>query len=183
LHNEPHDFSSLVIDSLDWLEPLIWDHVCATWVDGKGQSKRLASIEDAGYGKGYVEAIGYWRQFLAAVTALRDEKSMIIIMIAHSAKVRIEDPTLPAYDKFDLKLHKKAAAIAGEYADVILFAQQHSAVTKDGQGFNERVRAVSNGKRIMHTIGQPSFLAKNRFNLPAQIPLSWQDFSNAMWGI
>jgi hypothetical protein len=52
LYGEEHDFKSLVIDSLDWLEPLIWDHVCNNWTDKKGVSKRLTCIEDAGYGKG-----------------------------------------------------------------------------------------------------------------------------------
>ena len=28
LLKEDHDFKSVVLDSADWLEPLIWDHVC-----------------------------------------------------------------------------------------------------------------------------------------------------------
>jgi hypothetical protein len=180
LYSEDHEFKTLVIDSLDWLEPLIWNHVCETWTDKKGVQKRLASIEDAGYGKGYIEAIGYWRQLFDGLRALRDDKGMTIIMIAHSAKVKVEDPMLPAYDTMDLKLHKRAAAIAEEYADVILYAQMHTAMTIEKKGDKERTRAVSNGTRIMHTVGQPAFLAKNRFNLPTPLPLSWESFSTAM---
>jgi hypothetical protein len=180
LYQEEHQFKTLVIDSLDWLEPLIWNHVCENWTDKKGVSKRLASIEDAGYGKGYVEAIGYWRQFFDGVTALRDAKGMTIIMIAHSAKVKVEDPMLPAYDTHDLKLHKRAAAIAEEYADVILYAQMHTAVATEKAGFTERNRAVSNGTRIMHTVGQPAFLAKNRYSLATPLALSWDAFAEAM---
>ena len=28
LYSEPHEFGTVVIDSVDWLEPLIWKRVC-----------------------------------------------------------------------------------------------------------------------------------------------------------
>lgn len=181
LYTEQHDFQTLVVDSLDWLEPLIWKHVCNTWADKKGNPSRLASIEDAGYGRGYVEALGYWRQFYDGITALRDARHMTIIMIAHSQVVHVEDPTMPAYDSHDLKLHKRASAIAEEYADVILFAaMQTNTITEDVGFNNKRVRATSTGERIMHTVGQPAFTAKNRYSLPSPLPLSWEAFDGAM---
>lgn len=183
LYTEDHKFQTCVIDSLDWLEPLIWKHTCNLWTTPKGESKRLASIEDAGYGKGYVEALGYWRQFFDGITALRDAKGMTIVMIAHSEKKRVEDPMLPAYDTHDLKLHKRAAALAEEFADVILFAAvQTSTVTEEAGFNNKRTRAVSTGNRIMHTVGQPAFTAKNRYSLPSPLPLSWDAFAVAMFG-
>ena len=30
LYTEPHDFETLVVDSLDWLEPLVWQHTART---------------------------------------------------------------------------------------------------------------------------------------------------------
>lgn len=50
LYTEEHDFKTVVIDSVDWLEPLIWGKAC--------RDNGWASIEDAGYGKGYVAATG-----------------------------------------------------------------------------------------------------------------------------
>lgn len=173
LYSETHDFKTCVVDSLDWLEPLIWDATC------KAHGKK--SVEDFGYGKGYVEALALWRTFFDAITALRDDRGMIIVMTAHSEQRRVEDPMLPAYDTHDLKLHKRAAALAEEFADVILFgAIQTNTVTEDA-GFNsKRVRAVTTGNRIMHTIGQPAFLAKNRYSLASPLPLSWDAFAEAM---
>jgi hypothetical protein len=43
---EAHDFKTLVIDTIDWLEKLLVDYVC--------KQANKASIEDFGYGKGYV---------------------------------------------------------------------------------------------------------------------------------
>lgn len=173
LYVEPHEFKTLVVDSLDWLEPLVWQKVCA--------AHNVPSIESLGYGKGYVEALNFWRQFFEGITALRDHKGMTIVMIAHSQIIRVEDPSLPAYDSRDLKLHKRAAALAEEFADVILYAAvQTNTVTEDAGFNNKRIRATTSGERIMHTVGQPAFLAKNRFSLPTPLPLAWEAFAQAM---
>ena len=172
LYTEDHQFKTLVIDSLDWLEPLIWQHVCQ--LHGK------KSIEEFGYGKGYVEALSFWRMFFDGITALRDN-GMLIVMTAHSEQKKVEDPMLPAYDTHDLKLHKRAAALAEEFADVILFAAVQTNTVTEESGFNnKRTRAVTTGNRIMHTVGQPAFLAKNRYSLPSPLPLAWDAFSEAM---
>jgi hypothetical protein len=181
LYTEKHDFKTLVIDSLDWLEPLIWQHTCQFWTDKKGDPKRLASIEDAGFGKGYVEATGYWREFFSGITALRDDKGMTIIMTAHSETKRVEDPMLASYDTHGLKMHKRASALAEEFADVILFATIQTNMITEEVGFNnKRTRATTTGQRVMHTVGQPAFLAKNRYNLPPVMPLTWAAFAGAM---
>ena len=49
LYTEEHGFRTLVVDSVDWLEPLVWAQVC--------KDQGWKSIEDAGYGKGYVNAL------------------------------------------------------------------------------------------------------------------------------
>ncbi len=173
LYTEEHEFKTLVVDSLDWLEPLIWAQVCAT--------HKVQSIEALGFGKGYVEALSLWRQFFEGVTALRDARDMDIIMIAHSQTTKVEDPTLPSYDMKGLKLHKRAAAIAEEFADIILFATTQVSTITEEKGFNnKRTRATSTGERIMHTIGQPSFLAKNRYSLPSPLSLSWEALDEAL---
>lgn len=173
LYTEQHDFQTLVVDSLDWLEPLIWQQVC------RDHGKK--SIEEFGYGKGYVEALSIWRQFFDGITALRDEKRMTVVMTAHSEQKRVEDPMLPAFDTHDLKLHKRAAALAEEFADVILFAAVQTNTITEESGFNnKRTRAVTTGARIIHTVGQPAFLAKNRYSLPTPLPLEWPAFADAM---
>ena len=182
LYNEEHDFKTVVIDSLDWMEPLIWRRVC---LDNK-----VESIEKLSYGKGYVEAVYYWRNFFDSVTSLRDHKNMNVVMTAHNEIKRVEDPTLPAYDRHDLKLHKRAAAVAEEFADIILFSQiQTNTISENtgktiGKGLEKeeikRVRAITTGQRVMHTIGQPAFLAKSRYPLPPMLPLAWSALADAL---
>ncbi len=168
LFTEEHKYRTLVVDSLDWLEPLIWNQVCA--------DHRVESIERIPYGKGYIEALGYWRNFFDGITALRDQRGMAVVMIAHSQITRIEDPTMVAYDSHGLKLHKKAAAVAEEFSDLILFAQMATNTVTEEAGFNnKRVRAVTTGARIVHSIGQPAFLAKSRYPMPSPLPLAWAE--------
>lgn len=183
LYQEEHEYQSVVIDSLDWLEPLIWAHTCSMWTDKKGNNLRIASIEDAGYGKGYVEANNYWKQFLEGIDALRNDRGMTPIFLSHMAMVKVEDPSHQSYDAISLKLHKRAAALISEYCDIILYAAIHTSIASDDEGFGrKRKRALSNGSRIMHTVGQPSFLAKNRYNLVSPLEFSWEAMMEALNG-
>ena len=132
-------------------------------------------------GKGYVEAQTFWRNFFDGITALRDARGMTVIMIAHSQVQRVEDPTLPAYDRHGLKLHKRASALAEEFADVVLYAaMQTNTITEDSGFNNKRTRATTTGERVMHTVGQPAFLAKSRYSLSSPLPLTWEAFALAM---
>lgn len=176
LFSEPHEFRSLVIDSLDWLEPLIWQDVC--------RANKCESIESLGYGKGYVEALSRWRMFCEGVTALRDQRDMWIVMVAHSHVTHIEDPTQPAYDSHGLKMHKKAAAVVEEFADVVGFASLKTLAVTEDAGFNsKRTRAKTTGERVLHVSPNPAYTAKNRYGLPPTIPLDWATFQQHIGGI
>lgn len=173
LYSEPHDFKTLVVDSLDWLEPLIWAHTCE--LGGK------KSIEDFGYGKGYLEAVTHWRAYLDGLNALRNDRGMTIIQIAHTAIKRFDSPETEPYDRYEIKLHQRAAGLVQEWADCVLFANYRVMTTATDVGFNAKVRrAIGGGERLLHTTERPAYLAKNRYSLPETLPLTWQAFSDAM---
>lgn len=174
LGKEKHDYRTVVIDSLDWLEPLIWDATC--------NRLGIESIEAPGYGKGYVETGREWREFFGLVTDLRDIKNMTIILTAHSQIVRIEDPELQPYDSHSLKLHKKAAAIAEEYSDIVGFANHKVIVKADDpkNKSNTRVRAISGRERILHVSGSPAYSAKNRYGISEDMVLSWDALASKL---
>ena len=169
LGSENHEFKTVVIDSLDWLEPLVWEATC----------KRLnvPSIETPGYGKGYVESSTEWREFFKYVTALRDYKNMTVIMLAHGSISRVEDPTSVAYDTHTLKLHKRASAIAEEYSDILGFASHKTLIKTEDAGFGEkRNRPLATGERILHLSGNAAYTAKNRYSMPDTVSLDWSEF-------
>lgn len=173
LYTEPHDFRTCVIDSVDWLEALIWAKAC--------RDNGWASIEDAGYGKGYVAALNLWRQYIDGLNALRDDKGMTVIQIAHTDIKRFDSPEHDPYDRYTIKLHARAAALVQEHSDIVLFANYRISTVKADVGFNKKIsRAVGSGERVIHTTERPAFLAKNRYGLPDTLPLDWQAFAQAM---
>ena len=166
LLNETHEYQTVVIDSLDWLETLIWQRICLT--------QKITSIEALGYGKGYVFALDVWRSFLDKLNQLRKAKGMAVIMLAHSHIKRFEDPASEAYDRYEIKLHRKAADVCMESADLIGFANYKTSTKQIDGGFGRKsTRPVGTGERVLHTAELPAFIAKSRYPIPAELPLSW----------
>ena len=173
LVHEAHDYQTLVVDSLDHLEPLVWDHTCRV--------HRVTSIEKFGYGKGYIEALGYWRQVMDRINRCRQERDMTVALIAHSEIRRFEAPDSEAYDRYQIKLHKRAAELVLEYCDCVFFCQLEVLVSKEDKGFGKtRARAISSGDRVLYTENRPAFVAKNRYHLPFRLPLSWAAYNEAL---
>lgn len=172
LINEKHSYETLAIDSLDWIEPLVWQHVCNT--AGK------QSIEDVGggYGKGYTEANRHWLHMMGKLQELRSKRRMNIIAIAHSQIKIFNDPSQPApYDRYQLKLNEKAAALWRELVDFVGFAT-YEVFTKADKGA-QKSKAFGDGKRVLYTERRPSFDAKNRLGLPFELALSFSEFQKA----
>ena len=171
LRDEEHNFRTVVIDSLDWLERLIFDEIC------KEFGVRSIEKADGGYGKGYVDALVHWRKVLALLDDLRNKRGMMVILLAHAKVERFEDPENAAYDRYSPRLHKHAASLISEWVDTVLFATKRMRVSKDG---DSRMIAApigaDGGERIIRTNGSPACIAKNRYGLPNEIPLSWDEF-------
>ncbi|MFY0622768.1 MULTISPECIES: ATP-binding protein [unclassified Aliiroseovarius] len=173
LLEEDHDYGTVVVDSVDWLEPLIWAEAC--------KRNGWQSIETPGFGKGFAEALTIWREYLDKLNALRDRKGMVVIQIAHTDIKRFDSPEHEPYDRYVIKLQTRASALLQEHSDVVLFANYQISVAKSDVGFNKKVtRALGSGARVMHTEERPAFLAKNRYGLPDTLPLSWSEFLAAM---
>ena len=172
VRDEQHDYGTVVIDSLDWLERLVWDRVCADY--------GVKSIEkaDGGYGKGYVHALTYWRQIVSLLNDIRARKGMAVILIAHAAVERFEDPEHAAYDRYTPRLHKKACSLVCEWVDAVLFASRRMRV--DSTTGKAAPVGADGGERILRTNGSPACIAKNRFGLPTELPLSWSAFVEAL---
>ena len=170
LYSMSHEYKTVVIDSLDWLERLIHSHVCL--------KKNVASIEDIGYGKGYLFALTYWKEILDGLSALRDDKNMGVLLIAHSQIVRFEAPDQEAYDRYSPRLNKAANAMIQEWCDEVLFANYQIVTKVADDGKRKRTVPVGKGERVLHTTERPAFVAKNRLNMPEEIELDYSVYSS-----
>jgi hypothetical protein len=170
---QDHEFKTLIVDSVDWLEPLIWAHICA--------EHGHKSIEDFGYGKGYALALDGWREYLDAINYIRNEKNMTIIQLAHTEVKRFDDPTNEPYDRYQIKLHKAASAKVQEHSDIVLFANYRVNTINADVGMNKKkARAVGAGERLVFTEERPAFVAKNRYGMPGELPMDWSEIAKTI---
>ena len=178
LLSEQHSYATVCIDSLDWLERLIWDDVCKRF--------GVTNIEkaDGGYGKGYTHALNGWRDVLGKLERLRLERGMIVCLLAHGKVEKVEDPILGTYDRWSPRLHKLANAVVCEWVDAILYAFRKTIVTKDKDGNTTGVMAMgaNGGTRMLRVSGGPACVAKTRFTIADkdgrpidEINLSWDE--------
>lgn len=170
LATQKHDFQTVVLDSVDWLDNLIWSEVEATH-----------DAKDLAYGKGAMIVADRWREILSGLNHLRNEKGMCVILIAHCLIKRFESPEVEPYDRYQPKLQERSNAILREWVDALLFANYKTIVKKDDLGFNKTSnRGISTGERLLFTAERPAYMAKNRYKLLETIPMSWDAFANAI---
>lgn len=155
---------TLVVDTADWAEQLCTNSICA--------SKKLTGIEDLGYGKGYIylaEEFGRLLDLLSEVVNC----GINVALTAHATMRKFEQPDeLGAYDRWELKLQKKTAALVKEWSDLLLFANYKTmAVAVDKNGNKHKAQG---GKRVMYTTHHPCWDAKNRQGLPDEMPLDFR---------
>lgn len=158
LLTEEHDRKTVIVDSLDGLEPLVWRATCARL--------GIQSIEEAGFGKGYVEADYEWGEYLSAVTALA-QAGLYVVQLAHPEIVRFDSPTTDPYNRYTIKLHKRANALVRERADVVAFMNYRISIKEKEVARQHKVAHAEGGKeRQVHLNEGAGFNAKNRYSMP-----------------
>lgn len=95
-------YQTVVIDTIDAMERLIWAKVSA--------DNKVDSIEGIPYGKGYIFALAYWEKLLQTLNFLR-QNGFIICLLCHTSVKRFQSPTTDAYDRYELSLHKGSSAL------------------------------------------------------------------------
>lgn len=171
--NHPEEIKALVIDTADWAERLCIDHVCQTHpVNGKPMS----SIEDAGYGKGYVYL---YEEFGKLLNLMEDmsKKGIHVGFTAHAMMRKFEQPDeMGSYDRWEMKMSKKVAPLLKEWASIMLFANYKTMVyATDDKGKKHK---AAGGQRVMYANHHPCWDAKNRYGLPDEMPFEFSAIEN-----
>lgn len=170
LDKEEHPYKTIVIDTADALELLIWERVCA---EGKVKSMEEYSApgNPAGsYGKGYARAREIWTGVLRQLTDMSERFN--IILLAHSHIRSFQDPILGVYDSWEIKVHAKSAEIIKQMIDMLLFVQIETTIQKDTPKA-KKGRGIVGEDRIMRTAPGTGYEAKNRYQLENPMEFSW----------
>lgn len=185
LAKEKHDYKTLVVDPVNWLEQLNWDFIVKRDEDAFFQhtssaGKKIRSIEDYGYFKGQKTiAQKEWVAFTSELSALVAATQMHVILVAHATVRKQKDPSGDDYERYSLAMFEDAAAHLRQWADYVLFARMRTMTTKQGAGAFAKFKAKSDGQREIRTTLNASFDAKSRPQLPDPLPLDYRTFMAA----
>ena len=170
LENKP--CKTYVIDTADWAEKLCIEDLCSRY--------KKNGLEDFGYGTGYVYLMEEFGRFLNLLESIV-ESGINIVLNAHAVMRKFEQPDeVGAYDRWELKLSKKVAPMVKEWADIILFANYKTfavVAVDSGKKFKGQ-----GGKRVMYTTHHPCWDAKNRHNLPEELPFEYDSIKHCIYG-
>jgi len=156
------DYQTIVIDSADWAERLCVEDLLAT--------SKKTSIEDFGFGKGWVMVAERMSRMLASVDTLIDAGKNVVL-IAHSRIVKFEAPdALAPYDRYELKLSKQSSPLLKEFADELWFLRFKTKVSTSETG---RGKGLGGKERILLTTHSAAYDAKTRSGLAEELPLEW----------
>lgn len=172
--SHPDVCKTLVVDTIDWAESMCIQNIC--------DKHQKSGIEDFGYGNGYVYTKEEMGRFLNRLSELI-EVGVNVVLTAHAQIRKFEQPDeLGAYDRWELKLGKKTASqtspLIKEWADMLLFANYKTfSVAVDDKG---QKRKAQGGERVMYTSHHACWDAKNRYELPEQVPFSFSSIAHVI---
>lgn len=167
-----HSYKTVVIDTADRLEALMWKHILKRESQPSAlnkSGKEFHSIEEFGYGKGYQLAVDEWRDLCRRLDLLRTQRGMTVIILAHAQIRTFKNPEGDDYDRYSLRINEKAGGFLREWADTTGFACFEEGGAKLDP--DAKAKGYSTGKRLLKLVRTATYDAKTRLALPEQVEL------------
>ena len=162
IKSEPRG-KTLIIDTLDWAERLAKKYLM--------DKNKWAAIDSTNYGSRYVALSDEIGKLLNKLTEIKDV-GINVVLTAHAETKKHELPDeMGQYDKYTLKLEKRDAGLAKEWADMILFFNYKTTIISDSKSNSKK---ATGGQRVMYTTHKPAWDAKNRLGLPDELPIDFE---------
>jgi DNA polymerase III delta prime subunit len=173
--SEQHEYRTLVIDTLDAVEGMIWKVVTEEY--NRTAKVRVGSAQEIPFARGMDAAVEHWRQVVAELERAWG-RGMSIVLLDHSTIRTFKDPTTEDYQRIEPKIDRKASALVRSWCDAVLFADYR--VEVDVSATTKRAKGHSIGERVIRTEYRASFDAKNRYGLPAEMQMDWAALATAI---
>ena len=164
VYKEEHGFKCIVLDTIDALEALIYAKVC--------QENNVNAISDIGYGGGYEQSLVKFKKVLDALEKIRQDRKMTVILLAHAHVKMINNPLGADYDKYEIKLREKNAALIKEKMDLVGLLHTRTYTDTVTKGFGgEKTKASGGQERILSCYTSAAFDSKNSYNITDDIEI------------
>ena len=161
IYDNPTICKTVVLDTADWSEFLCINAVCEKY--------RKNNIEDFGFGKGYVYLLDEYSKLLTHLDQLI-EVGINVVITAHAKPRKFELPEEQgAFDRYEMKLTRQVAPLIKEWCDALFFVNYKIYVVTT----ENNSKKAQGGKRVLYTTHNPTYDAKNRFNLPEELELNF----------
>ena len=156
-------FKTVVLDSIDWAERLCIEDLKA--------EKKIKSLEEIPYGKGFTMASERMARFLNELDRLIDVGTHVVL-IGHAQVKRVEPPDqVQAYDRYELKLIKQTGPLVKEWVDHLFFLNFKTRVVESESG---KTKGRGGKERVVLTSHTAAYDAKTRSELAEELPLTWE---------
>lgn len=163
-------FKTIVVDSVSKLDALIVKHILDDEPKGKNKNLTLGGA-CGGYGKGY-ERAQMWHKAIKNQFDKFTDKGIGIVFISHLAITKYRAPDSDDYDTYSITMnHEKSREIYIDDVDAVLFGRLKSFVNTSDNG---KTLVSSTSERILNTSVNDVYVAKNRFSMPPEIPMSFE---------
>jgi DNA polymerase III delta prime subunit len=152
----PGSIPVAAVDTIDWMVHRITEHVVID-LDGKSPQEITNTLGTAhgGYYRAREVVVNVVSRELFPILNAITSRGTAVLLLAHAANARIKTP-----EGFDLHLAAPdlpswLAPMFIEWADAVLYIQQ------------------ADSQRTLQCVGTNVVQAKNRYRLPAKLPLDW----------
>jgi hypothetical protein len=161
LYKDTEGFKSVVIDCHTDVDKYIIGHILGD---------KYEHVSDIPHGKGYDQITKEMEELLDLAKALKNEKKLNIVWLAHAVANKFQGPEDPnAYDRIDIFGSKRTVPYLKAAADNVFFLKTRTSAYKDDK--TGRVYTATDGMRVLVTEWRPTCYCKNRNNLPYEIEL------------
>lgn len=163
------DYQTIVVDTVDWLEKLIFAEVA--------QAAGKKTIDDIGFGKGYQAVGNRWKELFEGFHYLW-EQNRHIVLTCHEAIQKFENPEGDSFNFWAPALHVKGSGCVTEWCDEVLFIRYRTLTTSKDEGFGSKRHVGIGGKeRVMQCTKSAAVEAKNRLGMPDELPPTFEAIS------
>jgi hypothetical protein len=165
------EYKTIVLDTADHIEQFIYDHIC------KQEGVEHIELVGGGFGKGLVAALQRWKQLVLALDTLRD-CGVTTVILCHSTVRTYMNPLGIDYDRYQLKLDRRAIGYLTERMDLVGFAHFKDFVKEEK--YKTKAKGITGSQRVLTFGHSAAFDSKLGIPMKHEINLCWKELKEAL---
>ena len=165
----PHEFKTVVIDTISVLEEIFINDVVSEWKESnpmKVKSSTSIKTVHGGYGAGY-EAVANLHGRVRKAAELLKDKGINVVFLIHSTTEILDLPDCEPYTRYTFNMNKRSLVHYKENVDLVGFIKLETFA--QGEKEDRFKKAVSAGQRVLVCYAVANNVSKNRFGIEEDI--------------